>query len=363
MSHRTRYILICFAVAGNVACSKKPAGGAGAGFKMPPTPVETAMASRDTVRDRFETVGTIEAGEAIEVVAEIDAVVVDLPFREGAAIARGGLIAQLDDATLRAEVTRAEALLEQSRVTHERIETVVVQGAGAPQDLDDAAATLKVAAANLELARVRLEKTRIVAPFSGILGSRRVSPGAFLRAGEPITDLAQVEEIKVAFAAPERHLPRLTRGSGVSVSTTAFPGYELDGVIDVVEPVLDANLRSARVLARVRNPGGKFRPGMSANVVVVLSQRPDALTVPSEAVFVEGNQAFVYVVRADSTVGRSPVTLGTRMPNAVEILEGIDLGSQVVRAGHHKLFEGARVLPVAHVADETPATGAPGGQP
>lgn len=373
MRHRTCCILTFLALVGVVpACSKKPAGGGRGGFQMPPMPVETAVARRDTVLDRFESVGTIEAGEAIEVVSEIDAVVVDLPFREGGAVARGGLIAQLDDATLRAEVARAEALLEQSRVTHARIQTVVGQGAGAPQDLDDAAAALKVAEANLALARARLEKARITAPFSGILGARRVSPGAFLRAGQPITDLAQIDAIKVSFAAPERHLPHLVRGAAITVSTTAFPGYELAGTIDVVEPVLDANLRSARVLARVPNPGGRFRPGMSANVVAVLSRRPDALTVPSEAVFVEGSQSFVYLVQADS-VARRPVTLGTRMAEAVEVLEGLEPGSTVVRAGHHKLFDGARVAPVPHDAGASPGggeapvaapgAGAPGGAP
>ncbi len=328
-------------------CSKKKQAGAERAHSMPPMPVETAVVSQQPVADRFEAVGTIEAGEAITVVAEIDGSIKSLPFREGEAIRRGGVIAQLDDTQLLAESDRAEALLAQSRSTHDRVKAVVDQGAGAPQDLDDAAAALKVAEANLALARARLAKTRITAPFDGIAGARRVSPGAFLRAGEAITDLAQIDEIRVNFSAPERYIGSLHRGAEVSIATTAYPGTELHGTIDVVEPVLDPETRSARIVARAKNPGRLFRPGMSANVAAVLRRRNDALTIPSEAVFVEGSQALVYVVKPDSTVTRTPVTLGTRLPDVVEVVQGLAAGARIVRAGHQKLFEGAKVLPVA----------------
>ena len=337
-----------------VGCSK--GGGPGRGFTPPPMPVETAVVTQGSVADRFEAVGTIEAGEAITVVSEIDGSVVQIPFREGAEIGKGGLVAQLDDTQLRAEAARAEALRDQSRITYERVKSVVEQAAGAPQALDYAAAALKVAEANLAVAQARLEKTRIVAPWAGILGARRVSPGAFLRAGQPITDLAAIREIRVNFSAPERYLSSLHRGAEVTVSTTAYPGYDLVGRIDIVEPVLDASMRSARVVARVHNPGAKFRPGMSANVTAVLGERQNALTVPNEAVFVEGSQAFVYVVKPDSTVTRTALTLGTRRADVVEVVQGLEPGMRVVRTGHQKLFESARVVPVAPAVAAPPQT-------
>lgn len=330
-------------------CSKggSEQGGPGGGFKMPPMPVEAAAVEQGTVSDRFEAVGTIEARDEITVVSEIDGVVEKLPFREGAAIGAGGVLAQLDDTQLRAEEARAEALREQAQATYERVKSVVEQAAGAPQDLDNAAAELKVADANLALARSRLDKTRITAPWAGIVGSRRVSPGAFLRAGQPITELAAIDEIRVSFSAPERYLGVLQRGTPVTVSTPAFPGYTLEGKIDVVEPVLDASLRSARVLARVRNPGRRLRPGMSANIVTVLSERLNALTVPSEAVFVEGSQSYVFAIKPDSTVARIPVQLGTRTAARVEVTSGLEPDMRVVRAGHQKLYDGAKVMPIA----------------
>lgn len=333
--------------------------GGGGGFAMPPMPVETSVASRERVFDRFDAVGSIEAADAITVVSEIDASVVSLPFREGQPVSRGTLLAQLDDSQLKAEVDRNEALRDQARATYERVKEVVDQKAGSAQDLDDAGAQLKVAEANLALAQTRLSKAHIVAAFDGMVGSKRVSPGAYLRAGSAITDLAQIYDLKVMFSAPERYLSKLSRGSDVTVSTTAYPGYTLHGKIDVVDPVLDPSTRSAQVIARVRNPGGKFRPGMSANVSAVLSERMNALTIPSEAVFAEGNQTFVYVVGPDSTVDRTAVTLGTRLSDVVEVVDGLQPGARVVRTGHQKLFPKAKVIPIESAA--APGAGGAGG--
>lgn len=325
-------------------CSKRDAGGNN--FSMPPTLVEVATVTVQTVADKFEAVGTIEALEAITVVAEIDAAVMRLPFKEGGAIKRGELIAQLDDSQLAAEVSRAEALRAQSQASYDRVKTIVEQKAGAPQDLDDAAAALKVAEANLTLAKARFAKTRIVAPFDGIIGARQVSVGAFLRSGQAIADLANIDAIRVNFSTPEHFLSRLNRGAEVVVSTTAFPGHELNGKIIVIEPVLDPATRSARIVTRVVNPGRKFRPGMSANISVVLSERTNAMTIPNEAIFGSENQSFTFIIKSDSTVARVALTLGTRLANVVEVIQGLEQGMRVVRAGHQKLFDGAKVMPI-----------------
>jgi membrane fusion protein (multidrug efflux system) len=330
---------------------------AGGGFAMPPMAVEVSPVVVQKVTDKFEGVGTIEAIEAITVVSEIEGAVKALPFDEGGFIRRGQLIAQLDDAQLAAEMARAEALLAQSQSTFNRIKTIVDQKAGAPQDLDDAAAALKVAQANLDLAKARFAKTRISAPFDGTIGARRVSVGTFLRVGDAITDLANIDEIRVSFSAPERYLSKLTQGATVAVSTTAFPGYEMQGQIIVIEPMIDPTTRSAGVVARVPNPERKFRPGMSANISAVLGERPDALTIPNEAVFGSGDQTFVFVVKPDSTVSRVALILGTRLPDIVEVVEGLEPGMMVVRAGHQKIFEGGKVMPVNSQANTPEAMG------
>ena len=322
-------------------------GAGGGGFSMPPTPVETAIAETRGIADRFSAVGTLEAVDAVTIVSEIDGAVLSIPYREGEYLSRGSLIAQMDTSQLAAEMSRAEALLAQRRTSYERIQAVVAANAAAPQDLDDAAAILKVAEADLALARARYAKTRITAPFGGMVGSRQISPGAYLRAGQAITELANIDQLRVKFSAPERYLGKLVRGTAVTVTTTAFPDVEQTGQVEVVEPTLDSITRNARVVARVVNPGRRFRPGMSADVSAVLSNRPEALSIPNEAVFVSGDQSFVFVVNPDSTVVRTALTLGTRLTDVVEVLNGLKPGDRVVRAGHQKLFDGARVMPVS----------------
>jgi len=339
-------------------CGGKAGGGR---FSFPPMPVEVSPVTVQKVSDRFEGIGSIEALEAITVVSEIDGAVKTLPFKEGGFLRHGDLIAQLDDAQLAAELARAEALRDQSKATYDRVKSVVDQGAGAPQDLDDASAALKVAEANLQLAQARFTKTRIVAPFDGIVGARKVSVGTFLRAGQPITDLANIDEIRVTFSSPERFVSRLNAGAEVTVSTTAFAGFTLRGNIIVIDPVIDPLTRSARVVARVQNIGRKFRPGMSANVSAVLGERENAMTIPNEAVFGSGNQSFVFVVNPDSTVARVPLTLGTRMADVVEVVEGLKPGMTVVRAGHQKLFDGGKVMPLPGQHDQTNAASGNGG--
>lgn len=350
LNRRPLLFIALIGVIGVIAgCQTKQAGG----FQMPPTPVETATVELSTVTDRFESVGSIDASEMITVVSEIDALVMALPFREGAPINKGDLIAQLDDSKLAAEVAKAEATVEQRRASYDRVKSVVDQNAAAPQDLDDAAAELKRAEAELAFAQANLDKTRIVAPFSGVVGARRVSPGAFLRAGSAITDLTQFETIKVTFSAPERFYPSLKRGSEVQVSTTAFPDYVLNGTIDVVEPMIDQATRSVKIIAKVQNPEGRFRPGMSANVTAVLQERPQSMLIPDEAIFAEGSQTLVFVVSPDSTAVRTPIAIGTRMSDAVEVLQGLKAGDKIVRAGHQKLYDGAKVMPVSSQPEST----------
>lgn len=323
-------------------CSKQQAGG---GFEMPPTPVEIADVQAITVFDKFEAVGTIEAGEAITVVPEIDAIVTSLPFSEGQSVDSGDLIAVLDDAAIAAAYASASAIREQAKITYDRTRSMSDAGATSKQELDIASAALKVAEANTELARVRLSKTKIRAPFAGATGARMVSPGAYLRAGTVITTLAQLNRLKVTFSAPERVFPLLQRGSEVTVATTAYPDLALTGKIDVVDPMVDSLTRSVRVIARIANPDRKFRPGMSASVTAVLGERPNSLTIPDEAVFGEGNQAFVFSIQPDNSVLRTPVVLGSRQAGSVEIVSGLTAGAKVVRAGHQKLYDGAKVMP------------------
>ena len=126
------------------SCQKKTGPG---GFAFPPMPVETATVTRQTVAERFETIGSLDAAESITLVAEIPGVLESLPFTEGDRVGKGALIAKLNDDQLAAERDRAAALRDQAKASYERVKQVVEAKAGSAQDLDDAAAALRVAEA------------------------------------------------------------------------------------------------------------------------------------------------------------------------------------------------------------------------
>jgi len=333
-------------------------GPRGGGFQMPPMPVEVADVKSEAVTDRFHGVGTIEAQETVRIVNEIAGVVRELPFAEGRSVAEGELIARLDDSELSAESARADALRDQARTNHQRVQQLFEQQAASQQEMDDAASALKVAEANAVVARTRFEKARIRSPLNGVAGRRLVSPGAYLAVGTPITEVASVGTVKITFSAPERYLSQIRRRAAVTISTTAYPGEVFSGAISVVDPILDEASHTVQLVARIRNRGGKLRPGMSADVTATLDERSRALTVPDEAVFGEGDQSFVYVVKPDSTVTRQAVVLGSRDSTRAEITQGLKAGDRVVRAGYQKLFEGARVMPVPSA--DAQSAGAPG---
>jgi membrane fusion protein (multidrug efflux system) len=334
-------------------CGEKKAPAA---FTPPPVPVEVAPATRGDVRETLHALGTVDAEEQVKVTVEIDGIASALPFEEGRLVRKGQVLAVLNDTELRAEVRRAAALRDQALLTSARFEQLSKEQVASPQDRDNSRAALQVAEANLGLAQARLSKTRVLAPFSGVVGSRLVSPGAYLRAGDAITEIARIDTVKVVFAVPERYLADLRRGAGVTVTTVVFPGKQFTGAVNVLDPILDAATRSARLSARIPNAQGELRPGMSADVTAVIAERTQAVTVPDEAVFAEGDRNFVFVVQPDSTVVRRPVSLGARQPGRVEVREGLQGGERVVRAGHQKLYEGAKVSPVeAAAAPATPA--------
>jgi membrane fusion protein (multidrug efflux system) len=324
---------------------------------MPPTPVEVAKAEPQTVRDRFRALGSLESERLIAVVSEINGVIVSLPFEEGQAVDEGALIAQLDEREILAQANRAEAQRDRAVSDHERATKLFEEKAISTKELEDASTALRVAEADLELARARLAKARIRAPFSGLAGRRRVSPGAYVSTGDLITELARVDVMRVTFAAPERYVGVLKPGIPVAIETPAYPGLTFTGRLSVVDPIVDPNTRTVQLVAHVPNRERRLRPGMSADVLVTLAERSKALVVPDEAVFAQGNENFVYVVKADSTVARVAIRLGTRDSSQVEVLGGIDAGVMVVRAGHQKLFDGARVMPVSNMggAAEPPA--------
>lgn len=344
-------------------CAPKKGAGAG-GFQMPPMPVEVAEVTTTRMSDEFRVLGSLEALQEAEVVAEVAGRVLALPFPEGRGVDSGQVLARLDDSELKAQRDRAAAALTLARTEDRRVADLFEREVVSPRERDESKAGLEAAEAELNLQQARLDRTVVRSPFSGQTGRRLVSPGGHVKVNDPIVRVARLDRLRATFAVPERYAAVLKPGARASIMVTAWPGQAFPATVTVVEPSIEPTSRTFTTVAEVTNLGGRLRPGMSADVSVRLSERMGALTVPDEAVIAEGDQPFVYRVGPDSTVARVPVTLGAREAARVEVRTGLAAGDRVVRAGHQKIFPGAKVMPVASLppaaADGAAPAGAPG---
>lgn len=322
----------------------QPAGEA----KAAPTPkragvaVETAAAETGAVVEDIRAFGTLVANESVVVSPEIPGRIARFNFQEAERVEKGQVLFELDAEILRAERTRARSDLSLATANHERAQTLAKQGTGTLRARDEAEATYHAAEAQLTLAEARLAKSVITAPFSGVVGFRAVSVGAYVSPGDRIVELASINPLKVEFRVSEVFLPHLRVGLPVRMTVDARPGEAIEGEIVAVDPIVDVNGRAVRLRAQVRNPDGRLSPGMFARIRIVLQERPQALLVPESAVFRADGELFVYRVEGGKAV-RSAVTIGQRLPGRVEVQAGLGRDAVVVTAGHQQLRDGAKV--------------------
>jgi len=190
--------------------------------------------------------------------------------------------------------------------------------------------------ARLQLAEAQLAKTRIVAPFSGVLGLRNFSTGDFVKDGAELVTLEDVSSMKVDLRLPERFLGQLRRGQAISVAVDAYPGREFKAELDALDAQVDANGRSLLARGRLANPDGVLRTGMFAKARILLKEKPTATVVPEEAIMPVGNEVFVYRVEGGKAM-RTKVQTGLRRSGKVEIVDGVKPGDLVVTAGQMRL--------------------------
>jgi membrane fusion protein (multidrug efflux system) len=171
-----------------------------------------------------------------------------------------------------------------------------------------------------------------VAPFDGIVGIRGVSLGDYVKDGTDLVNVEDVRILKVDFRLPERNLAQVRVGQGIEVIADALPNERWQGVIEAINPRIDANGRSLEIRARLENSSGQLRPGMFVRVRVITGERTNALLVPEEAIVPQGSEFFVYRV-VDGQARRVAVKIGVRRDARVEIVDGLAAGDQVVTAG------------------------------
>lgn len=316
----------------------------GAIAQEPPaaTAVEAATVETGPVVDAMTVSGTLRSDEDAVISAEISGRVNGVHFTEGQTVEQGDLLFTLDDAIYRAELSTAEANLELSRRNNERAIELLQRNAGTERARDEAQAQLAINEAEVNLARTRLDKTRIAAPFGGVVGLRQVSVGEYVTPGQDLVNLEDIDPIKVDFPVPERYLSSVEVGQSVEVAVEAWPERTFEGEVYAIDPQIDARGRSIAVRATIDNQERLLRPGLFAAVRLITERREQALLVPEQAVFAQGPRQLVYVV-VDGAARLTEVGLGERRVGQVEITSGLEAGDVVVTAGHMKLRDEAPV--------------------
>ncbi len=329
------------------ACSSAESnngGGPGAGGGQPMgVPVEVAVAHRDTVVDAIVATGQIEAVQSIELRPDVGGRLVEIFMREGSEVARGTPLFKIDDAELRAQVTRLEAERDLALQALERTRELMEQNASSEADLESAEANARSTQAQLDLQQLRLDRTVVRAPFSGSVGARFVSLGDYVTSSTRLVTLQTVDPQRAVFQIPERYAQRLQLRQEVTFRVAALPDVEFTGVVDFVDPVVALPARTIAVKAEVPNPSRDLKTGMFIEVRLVTDVRPNAVVVPEDAILPLSGADLVWVV-SEGTASRRQVELGVRIPGFVEIISGVDAEEQVVVGGLERLSEGVPVM-------------------
>ena len=348
--------LILLGVSALAACSKaesKNLPGTGATGGPPGLPVEVMVARTDTVVDAIATTGQIEALQSIELRPDIEGRLVAILVQEGAEVAQGAPLFQVDDTELRAQVAQAEATRDLAAQALARTRSLLDQNASSTADLEQAEATAKATQAQLEVLEVRLRHSTVRAPFGGVAGQRFVSLGDYVTTSSRLIALQTVNPQHAAFTVPERYAERLKVGQEVTFRVAALPGQEFVGTVAFIDPVVQLPARTILVKALVPNRNRKLQSGMFIEARLATAVRPRAIVIPEDAVLPLAGANFVWVVR-DGKADRRQIGLGVRSPGYVEATSGVDSGEQVVVGGLERLAEGA---PVAATLVEREAVG------
>lgn len=339
-------VILVVALLIGVKMSQFQAMGAAAAHMAPPVDIVTAApAQAATWEKNLSATGSVMAVQGVTVSAEMAGKVSKIAFESGAKVAAGDLLVELDVATEQAQLRAADAAAELSKVNLERAKDLRQKETNSKADLDAAEAEAKQTQAAGDNLRAIIAKKTIRAPFAGQLGLRLVNLGQVLKDGDPIASLQTLDPIFVDFSMPQQRLAQLSVGSIVRVTTDAAPGKTFDGKITAINPDVDPATRNVRLQATLANAEELLRPGMFANVTVVLPEKADVLAIPASSVLYApyGDSVFIVDEKKNEKTGQVEkvlrqqfVRLGIARGDFVAVENGLKAGEMVVTSGVFK---------------------------
>ncbi|ROS01489.1 membrane fusion protein (multidrug efflux system) [Sinobacterium caligoides] len=347
-------LLVILAVIGFFFYGQVKAGKAQlANFAPPVATVTATVVQQEAWRPMVSTVGTLTAREGIDLSNEVSGIIESLPFASGHKVEKGQLLVELNDEMEQANLVSFEAQAELARTLFIRNKKMYKERNISETDFDEARSNLAVAEAGVLQTEAAIAKKNILAPFSGTLGIWKVNVGDYVGSGTKLVTLQDSSRLYVDFSVPEQNLPRLYVGQDVEFKVTAYGARVFHGKVLAIEAKIDEGTRNIAVRADVDNKFGTLRPGMYADIKLLMRESEAVVVVPSTAVSYSQFGDSMFVVEdgekaEDGSVSKKVrqvfVRLGERRGDYVAVTSGIIAGDLVVDAGVQKLSNNAAVI-------------------
>lgn len=294
------------------------------------------MIARDTMIDfAIKAVGHTRANERVELVSELSLRLVSIHFTEGSNVSKGDLLFQLDDSELQANLKKIQAKLDLATETAKRNKSLLASGGTSQQIYDESVSNQKVLEAEKELIIVSIGKTKILAPFSGTIGIRNVSEGAFLTPGTKLAVLEDLSRLKIDFTVAETYTGMIKKGERFSFRIEGFP-QPFYAVVEAINPSVNRYSGNLEILALVQNPDPNLKAGISVSINLVSKSSVPAIYVPTQALIPSPGGYHIYVLK-DGKANYNNIITGIRTSSMVEIVNGVVPGDSILLTGFMKI--------------------------
>jgi membrane fusion protein (multidrug efflux system) len=290
-------------------------------------PVDIYVANETSQSNAVIATGTIVPNEEVEIKSEASGRLVKLYINEGAYVKKGQLIAKLNDEELRAQLKKLKYDAEFAAQTEQRQKQLLDIDAISKEEYDIAVNRVNTLGADKDYLEVQLEKTSITAPFSGRMGLKNISEGAYITPSVIIANLVQTNPAKIDFDIPEKYASKIKVGQDVTFS---LDGYDetFQAKVIALNPKIDEDLRTLKVRAKAPNSDGRLLPGMFTRIEVPLGDER-SIMIPSESIIpiLKGKKVFVM---KNGVAKESIISTGLRTDKKVSVEQGLAIGDSVI---------------------------------
>jgi membrane fusion protein (multidrug efflux system) len=292
--------------------------------------VDVLIAAYQPIINSVEANGTVVANESVDLHTEVGGRITYLNIAEGSYVKQGTVLAKINDADLVAQLNKSKVALDLSIKTEERLRKLLsIQGLN-QADYDAALNTVNSQKADIAYTQSLIDKTVLKAPFSGVLGLRQVSLGAYVTTATVLATLQQLDKIKIDFTIPEEYSSLIKKGSTVDVVTDALKKVNKKAVIVATEPQVNQSTRNLKVRAVLQD--SKVNLGAYVKVLVTSGKDLKGILVPTNSIIPDDKNKQLVVVKGGKAAFIN-VETGARQAGNVEVTKGIKEGDSVVVTG------------------------------